>query len=238
MAISDAQGNLHATDGKFTHKPAKVGAGANNMLSAPGASSLRFEPTGPQSIKVNLPDTNMFKLSEFPVGVPEPEIEFGYSDEGAVYMSATNPESGDCLIVQAWEPGQLPEVRGSDYLGDASEEKLAELENWAGEVFMRGQEALNQCTAQTTSNLLLSQIADFSVGNEPNDEDGKTYQDRYADRMQHALSGYLSAGDGEGLSDVLTNLRHWAEREGVDFDEAVASSLDGKHADDEEDSRR
>lgn len=94
----------------------------------------------------------------------------------------------------------------------------------------RSQRFINTMTGETVTQVPLSQIADYEqLGKLPHDTDG--LNDDRANRANVALLAYKNQPapyfdkSNAALADLLSDLKHWADRHGLDFDNELCRGL-------------
>jgi len=172
-------------------------------------------------------------LPEFPAGLSEPEVMFNVADEGdIVYGEFT----GDSYRVLVWSDGDHWCNSVSDH-GEPSgvgKEDEGKLLDWAQVVTDRldsGVRALQ--TAAFTPSAIDAVVAAavgqdrFEVGNraQSSDTDNNSTSESGAKRGAAILAAFGQEHDPEAsMSDVLTDLMHYAREQELDVDELVRSA--------------
>lgn len=221
MVTVDKNNNHHAHDGKFTHKPA--GESAAELAIGSSKEKLRnpqrFSIPGPRDNTVNV---SAQELPEWPQSLPEPQIGFGFDEEGRIYMEISNPQTDS---VDFYSEGSYEELL--EAYPDLDDEQQNGLDAWVSAVFGRGRQVASALSQRAVTEETFTQISEFAQGSEPASSAGTgvSHQDRAASIMQEGLSGYLRPADDpedkeSSFADVLANLRHYAAKHGIDFDSA------------------
>lgn len=243
MIIPDSRGNLHAGDGKFTNKDLKEAPGANDALQPVTEAPMRFHVPGAQANTFHLNDS--FALPAFPEGLPESSTEFSYDEHTSeLILTVQNTEEPQHSVSVSYNyvDQEVRVDQDSYYASNETEDQREQFDEWAEQAFLRGRAILDLNREQNTAPQLMDQVNAFAAGKNPNEVEDNftTHRDRFAARMEHALSGYLDSTENvqtktENLSSVLSNLRHWARKNGLNFNDVIADSREGELIDNEED---
>lgn len=243
MITPDSRGNLHAGDGKFANKDLKEAPGANDALQPVAEAPMRFHVPGAQSNSFRLNDN--FRLPAFPEGLPEPSTEFNYDEHTSeLVLTVQNTEELQRSVNVSYNyvDQEVRVDQDSYYASTENEDQREQFDEWAEQAFLRGRAILDLNREQNTAPHFMAQVNAFAAGKDPNEMEDNftTHRDRFADRMEHALSGYLDSTEdaqtkAENLSSVLSNLRHWARKNGLNFNDVIADSRGGELIDNEED---
>lgn len=242
MEKLDANKHKHAADGKYTHKDLKESPGASDALKPPKPAPMIFNVTGAQDSFASL-DSTQYGLPDFPERLPKPVTTLGYDDYGRLYMHVENPEDPEVgiFVTHKDTDDEIWVDEFTYHQGETGEER-DQIDSWAQAAFKRGEAVIQRKNQQSTPEPFMKQVAAFAAGQNPRDiaDEHQTHQERWAAEMQHALSGYLRPDDDEedkadSFSDVLSNLRHYAAQQGIDFDAAIDKSERSQQADVKED---
>jgi len=105
MTIPDAQGNLHATDGKFAHKPASVDDDANQALQSVEDVYEDYPDVEDDYEESNVVFEETFDDRAFEVDRPDPDDDqYAVYEDGqqvAVFDCSGDPEDHDEIWSQA-----------------------------------------------------------------------------------------------------------------------------------------
>lgn len=211
--------------GKYSFKQQSE---AGVALAAPAqAAPLSFQG------QASLDPSVYADLPELPARVGTPEVTFDFSDEGKLETHVT---LGDTTL-SFWKDDMDGETTNSIESGNSDVdvapwshiqdmEDFQQARTWGEAVHERIEGATSQILESAVqADSARHSIVAFATGQSADEPEDLTPEQASAERSEHALSSYDSGeDDATRLQDLFTDLRHFADRRGIDLHEALDAS--------------
>lgn len=159
-------------------------------------------------------------MPAWPASLPEPKASIDLEHGTQLYLEIEGHEMPhfwgdeyDSYSTLETEPEHWPE------LDEETREAVAE---YGAELRRRADTHVHGLAARAISDTAVQKaILDDCLGREPETEPEMTYREHAHNRAERAMEAAGTSGDPESdLADMLANLRHFADKHGLDFADA------------------